>query len=93
MSRSEFSVLDQEYMILLALQEAMVQTLKRLAMIFAGMEAVTNSGMDNPFMSMIDTYEPIVDMTRDMIANSDNSEKMLAFIKNHQLNLSWSEKE
>ena len=56
------------------------------------MEAVTNSGMDNPFTSMVEAYEPMVETIREVIAAGDNSEKVLAFIKCHQLNLSWNEK-
>lgn len=86
---SQFS---KEIASVVGLQEAMTRTLLRLVMIFEGIEAITNSGIENPFIELANGSTDMVKVWRNQIALTDNADEIFAFIESHRLDISWERK-
>jgi len=92
MGKDLLSRMNQEMALVLALEEAQSRTLLRLSVIFDGIEAVTNSGIENPITEMVKNSADMVNLWRVQIASLEDSEEIFAFIQKHRLDLSWSDK-
>ena len=86
------SKLDMEFALVLGLQEATLRTYRRMAAIFEGLEAVTNSGIQNPFVELANGEREMVELWRNQISEMENASEIFRFIRNHSINISWHDK-
>ncbi len=83
---------DLEFALALGLEEALSRTYMRMAMIFDGVEAITNSGLENPFTEMVEATAEMVRIIRVQMTTLDNAAAIATFVRNHRLNISWETK-
>lgn len=93
MTENKLSQIEQEYIVFYALHQACAQTAARIAQHFDSMNAFVLDPVDNEFIGIAKSaVNMAAEIRQVMIEGMPNANKMMEFLRNNELKLSWEPK-